>query len=278
MFMYLAYKGIRSCVKHGHDTVFRVAYFGYFLVGTGSFMFHTTLRYPWQLFDELNMIYTTCLMVYVGLSYRKTPSTQVTLAVGVVAFCIFVTAYYHYLQDPTFHQNVYAALTVFIVFKSIYDMEYTLRPSLRKTRESDRVLKQRYCLPVPTKEQQKYENERDIDILKDMWILVGWGVSIFLGGFVIWGFDRVACMQLRVTRREIGLPYGILLEGHGWWHVMTGIGAYCYIVWGIWLRHVLNSNQEQYKLSWPHLYSLPEIVKTESTSREPGNGPSKKTS
>jgi dihydroceramidase len=172
MFMYLAYKGIRSCVKHGHDTVFRVAYFGYFLVGTGSFMFHTTLRYPWQLFDELNMIYTTCLMVYVGLSYRKTPSTQVTLAVGLVAFCIFVTAYYHYLQDPTFHQNVYAALTVFIVFKSIYDMEYTLRPSLRKTRESDRVLKQRYCLPVPTKEQQKYENERDIDILKDMWILV----------------------------------------------------------------------------------------------------------
>jgi dihydroceramidase len=128
------------------------------------------------------------------------------------------------------------------------------------------VWKEHYCLPVPTKEQQQYENERDLKILRDMWVLVGFGISIFLGGFAIWGFDRVACTQLRIARRKIGLPYGLLLEGHGWWHLMTGIGAYCYIVWGIWLRHVLNSNQEHYKLSWAHFYSLPEIVKTEPTS------------
>ena len=163
------------------------------------------------------MIYTTCLMVYVGLSYRKTQTNQVALALGLVVFCISVTVYYHYLQDPTFHQTVYAALTFFIVFKSIYDMEYTLRPSLRMTRESDRVWKEHYCLPVPTKEQQKYENERDLSILKNMWILVAFGVSIFLGAFAIWGLDRVACTQLRVARRKIGLPWGIFLEGHAWW-------------------------------------------------------------
>lgn len=278
MFMYLAYRGITSCRKHGHDTVFSVAYFGYFLVGVGSFMFHTTLKYPWQLFDELNMIYTTCLMVYVGLSYQKAPATQVALAVGLVVFCIFVTAYYHYLQDPTFHQNVYAALTFFIVFKSIYDMEYTLRPSLRRTQESDRVEKERGSLSVPTKGQQRYENERDMSILKSMWVLVGFGISIFLGGFAIWGFDRVACSQLRVARREIGLPWGIVLEGHGWWHLMTGIGAYCYIVWGIWLRHILNGSQEEYKLSWPHVYSLPEIIKMKEGSIRHANSHSKKIS
>lgn len=44
LFIYLAYQGVKSCRKHGHDTVFQVAYFGYFLVGFGSLMFHATLK------------------------------------------------------------------------------------------------------------------------------------------------------------------------------------------------------------------------------------------
>lgn len=44
LFMYLASKGIRNCLKHGHDTVFLVAFIGYVLVGTGSFLFHATLK------------------------------------------------------------------------------------------------------------------------------------------------------------------------------------------------------------------------------------------
>ena len=45
-------------------------------------------------------------------------------------------------------------------------------------------------------------------------------------------------------------------------HLMTGIGAYFYITWGIWLRHCLNSRQEEYALEWPRLFSLPEIVRS----------------
>jgi dihydroceramidase len=44
LFMYLAAKGIRSCLVHGHDTVFMVAFIGYLLVGSGSFLFHATLK------------------------------------------------------------------------------------------------------------------------------------------------------------------------------------------------------------------------------------------
>lgn len=44
LFIYLAYKGVKSCRKQGHDMVFHVAYYGYFLVGFGSFMFHSTLK------------------------------------------------------------------------------------------------------------------------------------------------------------------------------------------------------------------------------------------
>src|ERR1700761_1669358 len=44
MFMYLAYKGISSCFRYNHDTVFVVAFVGYLIVGTGSFFFHSTLK------------------------------------------------------------------------------------------------------------------------------------------------------------------------------------------------------------------------------------------
>ena len=43
---------------------------------------------------------------------------------------------------------------------------------------------------------------------------------------------------------------------------MTGTGAYCYITWGIWLRHSLNGRQDEYDLVWPRLItSMPEVVR-----------------
>lgn len=45
---------------------------------------------------------------------------------------------------------------------------------------------------------------------------------------------------------------------------MTGTGAYFYIVWGVWLRHCLNGREREYRLNWPSLFSLPEIVRTQS--------------
>ena len=43
-FMYLAYLGIVSCRKYGHDTIFLVTFYGYLLVGSGSFAFHASLK------------------------------------------------------------------------------------------------------------------------------------------------------------------------------------------------------------------------------------------
>lgn len=235
------------------------------------FLWKKTPADPWQLFDELNMIYTTCLMLWASLSHFRPLSTQIFLAVALVVFCIFVTLYYHYLQDPTFHQNVYAALTCFIVIRACWTMESSLRPRLRGTTEADRARKQRSSVAdVPTATQQRYENERDLTILRQMWTLVVFGVTIFLSGFAIWGLDNKYCADLRRWRRHLGLPWGVLLEGHGWWHLMTGIGAYCYIVWGIWLRRVLNGQQEQYRIHWPRLWTLPEIVKVEEDEKGDG--------
>lgn len=42
--MWLGIKGIISCRRNGHDQIFLVALLGYLIVGTGSFLFHSTLK------------------------------------------------------------------------------------------------------------------------------------------------------------------------------------------------------------------------------------------
>lgn len=262
--MWLGIKGLLSCRRNQHDQIFSVALWGYLVVGTGSFLFHSTLKCtslcfstkcifaravcnlargylndavfisyrkqitnrefladPMQLVDELSMIYTTCLMAYASFSYRRSLGLRIFLATSLASLAVFITLYYHYLQDPVFHQNAYAILTTVVVFRSMHTMETTLRPRWRHSREEDRLERQKKGLPVPSKEHQHYENVRDLKTLKTMWLMVVYGLSMFLGGFFIWTLDNEFCPQIRRWRHSVGLPWGIFLEGHGWWYVQA---------------------------------------------------------
>ncbi|CAO1605122.1 alkaline ceramidase ydc1 [Xanthoria calcicola] len=215
-----------------------------------------------QLVDELNMIYTTCLMNYATFSYSKSRQYGFTLALALVSLAIFITLYYHYLQDPAFHQAAYGILTVVMLARSMYVMEFSLRPSLRKNEENFK-LHHKKSMTADQKEVSRADDVRNAKILSTMWILIITGLSIFLSGFGFWQIDNIFCSNLRQWRRELGLPWGIILEGHGWWHLLTGIGAYYYLIWGIWLRHCLNGRQDEYSLVWPSILSLPEIVRSD---------------
>ncbi|KAF2460775.1 alkaline phytoceramidase [Lineolata rhizophorae] len=270
LFMYLATKGIANCIRNGHDMIFLIAFIGYFAVGTGSFLFHSTLKYPMQLVDELSMIYTTCLMFWATFSYGRSKRYAVFLGLFLIALALFITLYYHYLQDPRFHQNMYALLTAIVLLRSMYVMEVSIRPSIKAKRRDELsgngTMKQ---------EEQARQDRRDKEILQNMWTMIAYGLSVFLGGFAVWNLDNAFCPTIRRWRREIGLPWGIVLEGHGWWHLMTGVGAYFYITWGIWLRHCLNGRQDEFDLHWPRLVtSVPTINRRKAPT--PQNGETKK--
>ena len=36
--------------------------------------------------------------------------------------------------------------------------------------------------------------------------------------------DNIFCNSLIAARSYMQLPWAILLEGHAWWHILTGIG------------------------------------------------------
>jgi len=158
-------------------------------------------------------------MCYATFSYSKSRQFGLGLALGLVSLAVFITLYYHYLQDPAFHQNTYALLTAVVLFRSMYVMEFSLRPSLRLGEEAHRSQQRKASSTAQEKETRRSEDRRDEKILKNMWLMITCGLSIFLGGFVIWSLDNEYCSDLRRWRRQIGLPWGILLEGHGWWYV-----------------------------------------------------------
>jgi dihydroceramidase len=171
---------------------------------------------PMQLVDELSMIYTTCIMCFATFSYGRSTSYSIILSVFLVGLAAFITGYYHYLQDPKFHQNMYALLTAVVLFRSVYVMEVNIRPSLRaKETVVKEVNANGHANGIDR--SKIFEDARDVGILRTMWLMIAWGLGIFLGGFALWNVDNIYCSTLRNWRREIGLPWGILLEGHGWW-------------------------------------------------------------
>jgi dihydroceramidase len=154
-----------------------------------------------QLVDELSMIYTTCLMCWATFSYGRSLTTSTLLGAALVLLAGSITFIYHHLQDPVFHQTAYAILTAVVLFRSWYLMESRLR-------------------------------KPDPQSVRTMWSMTRYGLTFFLGGFAVWNLDNAYCGELRRWRRSVGLPWGVLAEGHGWWHLLTGWGAYYYIIYG----------------------------------------------
>jgi dihydroceramidase len=226
LFIYLAYRGISNCLQQNHERIFLLTFVGYLIVGSGSFAFHTTLKYPMQLVDELSMIYTTCLMFWATFEHKREQTFRTLLGFALAGLAIFITAYYHYLQDPTFHQNAYAILTAIVLLRSMYIMEVSIRPFYRERREKRQLeSKGQESLSPADKAEQERRDNRDREILRQMWWMIGTGLTAFLGGFAVWNLDNEYCSVLRSWRHQIGLPWGVLLEGHGWWHLGTGFGA-----------------------------------------------------
>lgn len=176
-----------------------------------------------QLVDELSMIYTTCLMCYATFSYSKSRLYSFILALSLISLAVFITLYYHYLQDPAFHQNAYALLTAIVLFRSMYVMEFSLRPWLTK-KEEEFKLSHKRSMSDNEKEISRMDDRRNATILRTMWTMIATGLSIFLGGFLLWHLDNEYCSTLRIWRRRVGLPWGIILEGHGWWLVLSRLG------------------------------------------------------
>ena len=58
------------------------------------------------------------------------------------------------------------------------------------------------------------------------WSRRAWdSVYVSLFGYLLWNIEFMYCAELRAMRATIGLPFAWVFEFHGWWHILTAIGA-----------------------------------------------------
>lgn len=98
------------------------------------------------------------------------------------------------LIEPVFQQVVFAALIVAVLAKAGWQMRL-------------------FHLDAKSKEKS----------IPSIFEAIRWmalvSVPLLIAGFIIWVIDTKKCDDLRAIRRYLGLPWGVLLELHGWWSV-----------------------------------------------------------
>ena len=163
-------------------------------LGIGSFLFHATLRQLFEFADELSMLVLTWSMLQATLTMRQSPAKargiSIVLGLCYVGFAVF------YVQSPSILYQVvmFVAGVVLIVLRMLY-LFYWMQPAL------------------PSEKSRA-------------WNVRSWkALSLCLAGYVLWNIDLEYCAELRAIRHRVGLPWAWLLELHGWWHIMTAIGA-----------------------------------------------------
>ncbi|SCU87978.1 LAFA_0E09978g1_1 [Lachancea sp. 'fantastica'] len=207
-------------------------------VGVGSWLFHMTLRYEYQLLDELPMIYATCIPAWSIFSEKRHPlnngplTTSSLFMQGVIGVLVFgaaaiLTVVYLLYRDPTIHQTAYAILNVIVVFSAGgMAAKYVHDPLAKRNLRNTMAL----------------------------------SISIFLLGYFLWQLDVHFCsFWIFVRRTFLHLPFGMFLELHSWWHLLTGSGVYFYIVHLEYLRVLTHGHADDYTLCW-RWKVFPEVI------------------
>ncbi|KAH3659173.1 hypothetical protein OGATHE_006056 [Ogataea polymorpha] len=219
-FYFLSLNLVRSAIVNKHGLMFVFVSIGMCIVGIGSWLFHMTLKYEFQLLDELPMIYVTAIpFAYIfGLETESKVKRFSIYGLTAVVIAALTYIYCSVYKNPELHQASYAVLNFAIVFKSL---------SLVKNHVTD-------------------YNQRHF-----LYKFVGFALFEFLFGFLVWNLDTFYCSELIRVRRLVGLPFGaLLLEGHGWWHILTSLGIFHFILYNQLLNVWYHGLQDQYELVW----------------------------
>lgn len=225
-FIAVAIYAIYQCIRNKQEKRFIFTACGFLLVGIGSWLFHMTLKYEYQLLDELPMLYATCIPFWSAFSEFKDKKSSFYVGLYLSIAVGTLTCIYLWFQDPTIHQVVYAVLCAGVIIRSV-------------------ALAKKYV-----KDKKGYGQLNSLMVI---------GLSTFLLGYFFWNLDVHYCTIARSIRRSWGMPYGFLLEGHSWWHLFTGVGVYFYLVYMEQLRCWLSGCQDFYTLEWT--YSILPVLK-----------------
>ncbi|ODV93583.1 hypothetical protein PACTADRAFT_4486 [Pachysolen tannophilus NRRL Y-2460] len=218
-FFILSMYHLYSALKNKLGNLFIFVSIGMGVVGLGSWFFHMTLKYEFQLMDELPMIYVTAIPSAYLFGYGNSVFIKKLTCILVFTAMLVMTIIYCFIyKDPVIHQICYAFLNFAIIIRSL----------------------------LLTNKKVKDQKQRIF-----LYKLLFKSFSLFAFGFFIWNIDNEFCIHLINLRRNLfGIPLGFLLEGHGWWHIFTSLGIYNFVLYMEILVTYLEGLENNYDLIW----------------------------
>ncbi|KDE08236.1 hypothetical protein, variant [Microbotryum lychnidis-dioicae p1A1 Lamole] len=219
--IFAGFYGVYKALQHRLPKRILLSYLSLSIIGLGSAMFHTTLQYAWQLGDELPMIYTSTLIAW--LVFDITPLSQKTPwlpPLCVVIFNVTFTLMYLFYPNPVFHQVAYGILVVSMTLRGAYLILYKMK---------------------------------DNTLARQVKHLQAWGTASFVFAFAIWNIDNIFCDSTWAPlKQRVGAPWNVLLEGHSWWHIFTGLGGYSIIGALTMVTLSLRDDPKHYRLNFKY--------------------------
>ncbi|KAF3764594.1 hypothetical protein M406DRAFT_278149 [Cryphonectria parasitica EP155] len=182
------------------------------LVGLTSAAYHGTLRQGAQFSDDLSMLLLCGCLLQKLYSHGQGPRAASLVTAVVVVATSGMSAYYVRSGEIVIHMNTFGAMVSLIWPRTLY-LIYSSSPGGTRS-------------PGQTAE-----------LVRRFWT----AVAFLLLAYVLWHIDLERCLELRRIRESLGLPWAWALELHGWWHLLTAIGAAEYIRL---VRALCNSSKE----------------------------------
>ncbi|KAL2753268.1 hypothetical protein ACRALDRAFT_1083064 [Sodiomyces alcalophilus JCM 7366] len=162
-------------------------------VGIASCIYHGTLRQTTQYLDDLSMFLLAGALLHPLYAAHQTPSVRTLVGLVLVAVIGGMSVIYVRSGNILIHTYTFIALLTFVWPRALYLIHRTGSRSDAEKRA----------------------------LMRSFWKAV-WAVGV---GYGLWHVDLELCWQLRALRDKVPMPLGWLLEMHGWWHILTALGA-----------------------------------------------------
>lgn len=181
------------------------------LVGVGSGAFHMTLRHYPQIVDESGMYLIVGALDYRLWSYGRSEGGRWMLGMGLSAVIAGVILWNllgpsEGMADNKVHLTLFVGLLTALWPRVLW--------MIRKQKRQRAEMAGKGKVPGQTDQVAR-------TVMREYRL----GVFYFFAGFGLWLMDGRFCYGLRDIRGAMGLPLGWLFEFHGWWHLLTAMGA-----------------------------------------------------
>ncbi|KAK5175128.1 uncharacterized protein LTR77_000265 [Saxophila tyrrhenica] len=136
-----------------------------------------------------------CVLIKL-FSFRQPKDIQrrnaAIISIGLTSFII-----YHCVTDEfTLHIIIFLSLTFTVIWKTRKIIRETVQDSAQR---------------------------------KKMATLATFGTSTAFFAYFLWNIDVHCCSTVTRLQHRLGYPLGVLLELHGWWHILTALSSYTMI-------------------------------------------------